>query len=191
MADVNALFDEFAIRRARGERPDIDAYLDRAGDGADELADLIEGLVMATPTPEPSPEAAVIARALLADQPPLYALRSAKGLRREAVVGRIRAAIGTPERLLDRLRDRYHELESGLLDVRGVDRRVADAVAAALGMDAADLPAWRPGASDDAVEYAMARSAAPEAMLRYDAMLADAAAPDPEAAELDRMFGIA
>ena len=67
MADVNALFDEFAIRRARGERPDIDDYLDRAGDAAAELADLIEGLLMSAPTPAPAPEDAVIVRALLAD----------------------------------------------------------------------------------------------------------------------------
>jgi hypothetical protein len=40
--DVMRLFDEYAARFARGERPDARAYLARAGSGEDELAALIE-----------------------------------------------------------------------------------------------------------------------------------------------------
>ncbi|MCB0882787.1 MAG: hypothetical protein KDC33_11305 [Thermoleophilia bacterium] len=190
MADVNALFDEFAIRRARGERPDIDDYLDRAGDAAAELADLIEGLLMSAPTPAPAPEDAVIVRALLAGQPPIQALRAAKGVRREAVVDRLRRALGTPERLRDRLRDRYHDLEAGLVDVRAVDRRVIDAVAGALGMAASDLPAWRLGPAGEQAEYAMARSALPVERFDVPDVAGHSPPPDPEAAELDRLFGL-
>ncbi len=192
MADVNALFDDFALRRARGDRPDIDDYLGRAGGDADELADLIEGLLMCTASPEPSPESVVIVRAILDGRPPLQALRTAKGRRRDDVVGRIRQALGTPERLRERLRDRYHELESGLLDLRGVDGRVLDAVAAALGMRAADLPAWQPLQMADAHEAAPVWARSTEPVLELDVVMSlDAmAAPDPEASELDRLFGL-
>ncbi len=57
--DVMVLFDEYAARFARGERPDPREYLRRAGEGAEELASLIDAaealrLTAAAP-PRPSP----------------------------------------------------------------------------------------------------------------------------------------
>jgi len=54
MADVDRLFDELAAAYVRGERPDLPAYLARAGDEADELARLVDAFLRTVPPPEPS-----------------------------------------------------------------------------------------------------------------------------------------
>jgi hypothetical protein len=189
MDDVNALFDEYAVRRQRGDRPDIDEYLARAGDAADELRDLIEGLLLMAPSPRPHPDSLAIARAILEEEPPLAALRVRRGARRADVVDRILRAFGFGDPQRARVQDRYHELETGLLDPAGVDRGVIAAVAEALGVAVGDLPLWRPGPPTLTAEAAMTRSAAP--LPSPVTPPAGPAAPeDPSLAEVDRLFGV-
>ena len=45
MPDVDRLFDELAAAYVRGDRPDLPAYLARAGDDADELARLVDAFL--------------------------------------------------------------------------------------------------------------------------------------------------
>jgi hypothetical protein len=56
------LFDEFAVRYRRGERPYVLEYLDRAGDDRDALADLIDRFLEAVPARSPSEEEVVLMR---------------------------------------------------------------------------------------------------------------------------------
>ena len=56
MADVVALFEEYAAAYSRGDRPRAQDYLERAGPAADELAKLIDGWLRAVPVPEPDEE---------------------------------------------------------------------------------------------------------------------------------------
>ena len=51
MPDVDRLFDELAAAYVRGERPDLPAYLARAGDDADELARLVDAFLRTIPRP--------------------------------------------------------------------------------------------------------------------------------------------
>src|SRR4051812_26218471 len=122
--DVFALFDEFAASFARGERPDAREYLERASDGRDELAALIDGYLERVPPPAPDNDAVLLASAWLAQQPPLLELRTQRGLRRDEVVDTLVAALGLDSAKRDKVKRYYHELEGGLLDPDRVDRRV-------------------------------------------------------------------
>src|SRR5688572_7202292 len=96
---VMELLEEFAVRRARGERPDALLYLERAGDGAGELAAMIDRLVASAPPPEPAPQVVERMRALVAGEPALLGLRLGRRMRLDDVVA------GLVERLgLDRAR---------------------------------------------------------------------------------------
>src|SRR5437764_827370 len=81
VADVVALFEEYAAAYARGERPQAREYLERAGAGADELAGLISVWLRAVPVPEPNGEEKALVGALAAAEPPLLALRVEQGVR--------------------------------------------------------------------------------------------------------------
>ena len=76
---VTELLDEFIVRYRRGEDPNLRDYLARAGDRADELGLLVEGVLRAVPPPEPSEESVALARAWVAGQPPLLELRVERG----------------------------------------------------------------------------------------------------------------
>src|ERR687895_755334 len=110
--DVATLFDDYAARFARGERPDARA---RAAAAA-----WVEG------------------------EPPLLALRTRRGLRREEVVDALVRALGLDVAKREKVKQRYHELETGQLDARRVDDRVWDALSGALRAPVEALRAWRP-----------------------------------------------
>ena len=93
MPDVAALFDEYAAAFARGEEPDLREYLARAGDGADELARLVEAFVATAPAAEPSEERVALTRAWAEGQSPLLEARTRRGVRREEVVEAILGAV--------------------------------------------------------------------------------------------------
>lgn len=145
MADpVFELFDEYAARWARGERPDAREYLERAGEGEGELAVLIDRFLAAAPPPPPGEEARALVEAWAAGESPLLALRVRRGLKRDAVVDRLVSTLGLDPAKRAKVKRYYHELESGLLEPGGVDRRVWDVLAAALRARAGDLIGWRP-----------------------------------------------
>jgi len=152
--DVSALFDDYAERFVRGERPDPRAYFERAGEGSDELGTLIDRFLERVPPPAASDDAITLAEAWVAGHSPLVDLRAARGLRREEVVDHLIAALGLDRRKREKVKGYYHELENGLLDVTRVDRRVWEALADRLKVGISDLLAWRPRPLAGAAAYA-------------------------------------
>jgi hypothetical protein len=152
------LFDEFARRFARGEQPAVLDYLERAGDRADELAGMLDRRLG----------------------------WGRRGLTRDVVVERLLALLGLrPERSL-KVRRYYHELETGLLEPRGVDRRVWEALAQVLGASAADLAGWRPRRLDARPAFRMSGEAMLDEGAVFSSVLSSAAAEEVD--EVDRLF---
>lgn len=184
---VTELFDEYVRRREAGERPDVEALLQRAGDRAPELGERIDAYLVSAPAPTPSPELIAAMGAWMEGEPTLLAVRTGRRARRADVVERLRSLLGLPENARERLAENYHRLETGLLDVSRIDERLRSALDQVLGARIQDLPLWAPPAPD--VAAMMPRLAAP-----IDEPTADVAFslahPDPVEAEVDRLFGI-
>lgn len=185
---IHSLFDEYAARRARGERPDVDDYLARAGDGAAELGRLIDALLVATPAPMPDDAQMAATAAWMEGEPALLAVRVVRGRRRGEVVDALLEALGLPDRARSRLADNYHRLETGLIDARRIDARLRAVLDRVLAVRTADLPLWATAAP--AAEPMLGRPAPPD--------VTDGPAepgfvlrpPDPVQAEVDRLFGL-
>ena len=126
MADVDRLFDELAAAYVRGERPDLPAYLARAGDEADELARLVDAFLRTVPPPEPSEDDVAVMRARLGGEPGLLALRKRRGRRVDDVVDELAARLEVDDRT--RLKRYYQRLEGGVLDPHRIDERVWEAL---------------------------------------------------------------
>ena len=176
------LLDDFAARFARGERPDARAYLMRAGEGAEELGTLIERYLERAAPLSPGEDAVLLAQAWLDGQPPLLELRTRRGFKRDQVVDALMRALGLDPGKREKVKDYYHRLETGLLEPRGVDGRVWDALATALRSRASDLRPWRLRPPEPIVAY-----------FRVDAASAlELSAPAPPAEdardEIDRLF---
>lgn len=134
--DLAVLFDEFAASWARGERPDVRDYLDRAGEQRDELAALLDGFVAAAKVQPPSEETlATFAELVPGDHetPPMLAVRVRMGLRRADVVTQLCRGLDLGPAAEPKVALYYHELETGLLDPRGVSSRVWHHLATILG----------------------------------------------------------
>ena len=156
MADeVFELFDDYAVRFARGERPDAREYLARAGEGADELAALIDRYLESAPAPAVDEDARALAAAWIEGEPPLLELRNRRGLRRDAVVDALISAFGLDPAKREKVKGYYHRLETGLLEPRGVNSRVFDVLAKTLSASLTDVRAWRP--QPQAIEAAYMR----------------------------------
>ena len=69
--NVSDLFDEFAVREARGESPDPVEYLDRAGDAEADLAELLDLFLEWAPARDADPAAVLMMNAWLAGEAPL------------------------------------------------------------------------------------------------------------------------
>jgi len=181
---LEALFDEFAAAHARGERPHVLAFLERAGEEREELGRLIDAYLQVAPVQPPGEETVAAVRARLAE-PGLLRLRRRLGLKRSTVVRSLRMALGLPIAADNRLAARYHELETDLLEPERVHATVWAALREVFGADVRDLVRLPP------------RPAAAPAPAYFRA--ADAAAPSPErppeapsalASEVDRLFGV-
>ena len=144
-ASVETLFDEFAVAYRRGERPDVDAFLARAGEGErDGLAELIDRFLAAAPARESSEEEIVLMQARLESEPPLLLLRHRRALGRAAVVDGLVRALGLDRAKRGKVGRYYHELETGILDPEPVDGRVWDALSDLLRANTRALAALRP-----------------------------------------------
>lgn len=121
---VELLFDEFALRHARGERPDVREYLERAGAEREELGRLIDRYLEVAPAREPTEEEIVLMQARLEHEPPILLLRQRRKLGRRAVVDTLIDALGLDPTKREKVAGYYHELEVGLLDPTGVDGSV-------------------------------------------------------------------
>ena len=192
MADSTfMLFDEFAAQFARGESPDVRAYLERAGEERDDLAELIDAFLARAQPLEPDEEAVAVMRAFVSDRPPLLELRTRRGIRVDEIVRTLVKRLGIDPRKNAKVKDYYQRLEGGLLEPRGVDRSVWDALAAPLGDAVRELGAWRPRMASKAQRAAFARDAlfgrAREAGVFEGVAHLDAAAPVEED-EVDLLF---
>jgi hypothetical protein len=176
------LFEEYAARFARGEHPDLREYLQRAGEGRDELAALVDGWLQAAPPPEPSEEQVALMQAWLEGQPPLVELRARRGLRRSdvvrALIERFRLDPAKEEKV-----DRYlHQVETGSLVP--AEQRLLDALADILRVRAHELLTMRPRPLPAQATYYRAdpaAAAAPPAAARSASVPA-------EADEIDELF---
>jgi hypothetical protein len=126
MADIDVLFDELAAAYVRGERPDLPAYLARAGDEADELARLVDAFLRTVPPPEPSEDDVAVMRARLGGEPGLLALRKRRGRKVDDVVDELASRLDVDDR--PRLRRYYQRLAGGVLDPHKIDERVWEAL---------------------------------------------------------------
>lgn len=185
--DVFQLFDEYAARYARGERPDVREYLARAGERQDELRELLDRFLASSPPPEPDEETLAAMNAWLGGAPPLLELRVRRGVRRDEIVDALMGRLGLDRAKREKVKRYYHRLETGLLDPSGVDRRVFDVLAEALHAHARDFLAWRPPpVSDPAVAYL--RAEAPDADRLAETRARFAAAALGERDEIDELF---
>jgi hypothetical protein len=177
---VDTLFDEYAVAYARGERPEAEEYLRRAGAQADELALLLDRFLAAAPVPAPTPDAVRMYEAWERGQTPLLALRTARGVTRDGVVDAIVTALSLDPAKRGKVKRYVHELEAGLLEPRRVDRSVLAAIAEAVHAKVEDLLAWRPRPL--AMEGVFLRADDPA-----DAVMSAPAEPEEED-EIDRLF---
>ena len=192
MSDVDRLFDELAAAYARGERPDLPAYLTRAGDDADELARLVDAFLRVVPAPEPSEDDVEVMRARLEGEPGLLALRKRRGRRVDEVVDGLATRLAVDDR--PRLRRYYQRLEGGVLDPHRVDERVWEALRELFETSVRTLIrplATRGGGS--AMAYYRRTSApdaavAPSLAAAEPALVTQADPPPAERDELDRLF---
>ncbi len=179
--DVALLFDDWAARSARGERPDPREYLDRAGERRAELSRLMDAYLRDAPRREPTDADLALVRAASRHEPPLLELRRRRGLKRSDVVDALQGRLELDPAKRHRLARAYHELESGLLDVRGVSRRVFDVLRELFDADVRDLAAWRAQPAPADVAFYRADLAPP-------ASIAPASLEPAEPDEIDLLF---
>jgi hypothetical protein len=136
------LFDEYAVRYARGEQPDPVSYLERAGDESTALAQMLDRFLQSAPAPAPDKAAVLLMQAWLAEEPPLRELRVERGLRVEDVVGELADQFDIDLVHRGKLRRYFQRLERGALDLGRVDPRVLETLATTLHTSAATLRSW-------------------------------------------------
>jgi hypothetical protein len=147
-----SLLSEFIDAWTSGQRPDVDAYLNRADEGErGSLEREIHTFLRHAPTPAYSAEA----RAAIGAEPLTHAisempsalglwgtllpsLRKRARLPRDRLVAQLAEALGASgqERKVARY---YHQMEAGTLDPNGVSARVLGALASLLGVPAREL----------------------------------------------------
>ena len=156
---VFALFDEYAAAYARGERPSAEAFLERAGAERDQLARLLEEFLRRMPVPPPADDDVRHLGLLLAEDPPLIALRVERGIRVDEVVAALIERLGLDPAKRAKVKGYYQRLEGGLLEPAGLSKRLRTAVVEVLGSGTEDALRWT--ASPPKAAPAFMRSAEP------------------------------
>lgn len=190
-----ALLDEFAAAWARGETPDPRELLARAPeDEREELTQALDRYLVAAPARAPSAASrayvAQIAGEAAADaEPPLLAARLQRRLTRDAVVDKLMGLLGLDPGKRSKVRTYFSDLEVGVLNPRGVNRAVWDALGQVLG-EGVVTRSLRGGASAaPAVEIAYYRVPRPPELAGAGAPIpAPARDPAGEPDEVDRLF---
>jgi hypothetical protein len=182
-ADPTTLFDDWAARVARGESPDPREYLERAGPGREELAQLMEAYLQAAPRREPDPETVELARTWLRGDSPLAELRARRGIRRQDVVAAIVDAFGLAPEKAGIVKSYYHRLEAGLLDPSRLSRPLLDLLGKTLGVANETILGWRTRSLE----------VAPAFRIQSDITFAPAAPPaspsqEPDDPEIGQLF---
>jgi len=178
---VIRLFDEYAARWARGERPDAREYVARAGEGEAELRELLDRFLTASLPAEPTEDEVAAMQAWAAGQPPLLELRVRRGLTRASVVAALVERLGLGEAATAKVAAYYHRLEMGLLDPRGVSARVFAVLAETLGARVDELAAWRTPPPAPALYL---RASEPD----FSVVAPAAAGPEEPRDEVDELF---
>jgi transcriptional regulator with XRE-family HTH domain len=152
-SDLDAIFAEFAARYRAGTAPDAMDYLERAGERADELADMIRLFLTTASLPDATPATEARARARVEHpaRTPAFAdvladARERQGLKKADVGRRLADALGLPAEA-SRVKGYYADLENGNLDPRRLNERViaalGDVLKAPMGwLEAARRPEW-------------------------------------------------
>ena len=183
------LFDEFATAYRHGEAPDVLVYLERAGDDADALANLIDRFLQAVPARAATEDEAVLASAAVDGHPPILELRVRRAVGRDAVVDALIRALGLDAAKRDKVDRYYHELEIGTLDPRGVDGSVWSTLGDLLKANVQWLARFRPpppAAMGDAYLRLPDEPATWRAYAAATPAPGDMAAEEPD--EIDRLF---
>jgi hypothetical protein len=141
---VSQLFDEWAASYVRGENPDSLTYLQRAGAHVDDLSRLMNSFLRAAPRSEPDDETVALTRAWISGASPLVELRASRGIKRDDVVDAVMSEFKFAPERRPKVKRYYHELESGLLDPAGLDRRLAELLARTLRSTRNTILGWRP-----------------------------------------------
>ncbi len=180
-----------------GDRVGLEAALDAAGPDRDELVDMVEAalLIRGPRTPDPSKIDALAGSPAFAVRawPDILAdARHTAGLRRSALVDRLAAALGIDDDDgRERLRLRYHELETGLIDPRGVADAVTDALGRLLGGIEQALEATRAVPTGPSLpSVAFQRSGEADALSMAAPPALEEPATSAAEAEVDRLFGV-
>lgn len=147
------LFDEFATAYRGGEAPDVLGYLERAGDDADSLAQLIDRFLQAVPARAASEEEIVLMQARLEHEPPLLVLRQRRRLTRDAVVSALVGALGLDTAKSAKVKGYFSDLEVGVLDPKPVNQRVWDALVGILDANVRVLAGLRPPPPSPTVRF--------------------------------------
>ena len=184
-ARMELLFDEFATRYVHGERPDIGEYLERAGLEREDLGRLIDRFLEAVPARKSVEEEIVLMQARLEAEPPLLVLRLRRKLSRDAVVNALVTMLGVDPAKNKKVGGYYHRLETGLLDPKGVDRRVWDALGEFLHANVRGLAGFRPAPpAAPAASYQRYPAIELDERISYSRTPAEEEEPD----EIDRLF---
>jgi hypothetical protein len=181
--DVRDLFAEYADAYARGDQPEAREYLARAGAGADELARLLDDLLVAAPRPPADADAFAVVSAWAEGEPPLVHLRASRGVRVDEVVDAIVEDAGLAAGKREKVKTYYQRLEQGLLDPRGVSERVWGAVRRLVGPAAEAAVAWQNRPAGPGLAYFRATGVAPLA-----AAAMREPTPQPERDDVDELF---
>jgi hypothetical protein len=185
MERVDTLFDEFAARWARGERPDAAEYLDRAGKERQELALLLDRYLALAPAQEPDEQTVRFAELVEQGEPPLLAARVARGLRREEVVRWLLKRFEIPPEKEGKVGRYWHELERGARTPADVTPELWTRVVEILGASAETARRWRaPVPAKPTVAFLRAAPDEP----RRAAVRAEGEASE-GLDEVDRLFG--
>jgi hypothetical protein len=127
------LFDEYAAAYARGERPNAEEYLERAGSERDQLASLLDDYLRRVPVGRPTEDDERYLGLLLAEEPPLLVLRVERGLRVDDVVGALVERLGLDPDKQAKVKRYYQRLEGGLLEPARLSARLRGALTDVLG----------------------------------------------------------
>ena len=183
------LIEEFRRAYVAGERPDAAEFIKRAGAGDHEAVRIGIRMVLAEePPPDPAPETLVMVQAMMRGEQPLIALRTSKGLTRDAVVHRLRELLLLGPEREPKVAEYYHRIETSQLPLAGIRDRVFDALAGALGVARSSLMLKGPGPEERGAEFAaFARASRPgEALGPMGDVLPLAAPGEPD--EVDDLF---
>jgi hypothetical protein len=178
---VLQLFEEYLERYAGGERPDLRAYLERAGEGRAELAALVDQFHQWAEPVDPDEDAVAVAQAWIEGEAPMVALRVRRGLTRASVVDAVMSRFKLAPDTRKKVERRYHELETGQLDVRRADPALLDELARVFKARVADLASWQPRPLRAEPAYFRAEAASETTQFVMPA-------PAAESDEVDRLF---